>query len=315
MAGDTTPGAQDAQALWDEVTKEREAGVAAAPVVAEEAKPEDTSAETPEANAEAPEKTQEATEKQPEQSDPFAGLSPAVQERLKRLDSIEGQLAVLPQLTQALKTAEGRVAAMQREMDAARTAAKAAPQQAPTQAQISAAQASTDKWNALKRDFPDWADATEELITARLAGVPKNDGVTSQQVEQVVRDSVSAAQAATSRLIEEAKLEGKHPEWRVLINTPQFQEWYGKQPPDVRSLGASEAGRDAIKLLDTYHEAVAMPADKVAEERKAKLAAAASTRPSATPASTAKTVDQMTQKELWDYEAKQGRKRNAGLTY
>lgn len=309
MAGDTAPDAASAKALWDEVTQEREAGtppstpeVVEAPEVIAETTPETTPETTaPAASTDTP--------------DPFAGLSPAVRARLEKLDALETQLAVIPQLSQSLRTAEGRVAALQREMDAAKAAAKVTT--APTTAQIEAAGASTKKWDELRGDFPEWAEATEQFVKASLSGLTAKqvEGMTPEAVEALVQQRLQAERASTTEQIEHAKVEGKYESWKEVINTPQFVEWYGKQPQEIRALGASPQGRDAIKLLDTYHEAIAAPAAKVQEARKNRLQAAVTARPGAAATATAKTVDQMSQQELWEHERKQSARKHAGLTY
>lgn len=309
MAGDTAPTADQGQALWDQVNEEREAGLPPS----DEPKSTESEAETHEA---AVDDAQTATQKQPEpEEDPYAGMSPALRARFEALEARAAQAEQIPQLFQHVKTAEGRVAAIQRELDSAKAAAKATGN-GPSQAQIQAAAQSTDKWDSLRADFPEWADATEQFVKASLQGVSAKqvEGLTPAQVEAMVGERLTAERAATQRAIEEAKVEGKYGDWKAVINTPQFVDWYSKQAADVKALGASDAGRDAIRLLDTYHAAVAAPAAVVQESRQAKLAAAVNTRPSAS-APVAKTVDQMSPKELWEHERKLAAKRNNGRHY
>lgn len=310
MAGDTAPTAEQAQALWDDVNKEREAGDTP-PLTPADSTPTEPSAATPAANADAAKETTPTTIEPEAKTDPPAPVTPA-DPLAERFAALEQQLAVIPQLTQSLRTAEGRVAAMQREMDAARAAAKATPG-GPTTAQIQAAQGSTKKWDELRGDFPEWAEATEQFVKASLAGLTPQQaqGLTPEQLEA----KLSEERATTKRAIQEATVAGKYEDWLDVIHSPPFVDWYGKQGPELRALGASENGRDAIRLLDKYHEATAKPAEVIQEDRKAKLTAAASARPSAAPTSTRKTVDQMTQEELWEYERTRSAKRHAGLNY
>lgn len=309
MAGDTAPTAAEAQAEWDAVNKEREAGLPPSDVA------EDTAnTTTAEATNEQTPNAEPTAEAAPE-DDPYAGLSPALKARLERLETLETQTAQIPQLFQHVKTAEGRVAAIQRELDSAKAAAKATST-GPSQAQIQAAAGSTEKWDSLRTDFPEWAEATEQFVKASLAGLnaKATEGLTPAQVEAMVGDRIASERAATVRAIEEAKVEGKHEDWRQVINTPQFVDWYSKQPADLKALGASENGRDAIRLLDTYRASTAAPAAQVQESRQAKLAAAVNTRPGATTPA-AKTIDQMTPAELWEHERKRAAKQGNGRVY
>lgn len=307
MAGDTAPTAAEAQATWDEVTKEREAGTP--PSI------EPTNDELQTSTEAAIEEPQAATATPPEIEDPYAGLSPALKARLERLETLEQHTAQIPQLFQHVKTAEGRVAAIQRELDSAKAAAKATSN-GPSATQIQAAATSTEKWDSLRTDFPEWAEATEQFVKASLQGHPAKqvDGLTPAQVEAMVGERIASERTATQRAIEEAKVEGKHEDWKAVINTPQFVDWYSKQTADVKALGASESGRDAIRLLDTYRSAAAAPAAQVQESRQAKLAAAVNTRPGAA-APVAKTIDQMTPAELWEHERKRAAKQGNGRVY
>jgi hypothetical protein len=189
----------------------------------------------------------------------------------------------------------------------------------PTRAQIAAASGSVEKWDALKTDFPEWADATEQFVDAKLAGIKFPEGaptVDPNKIAELIEQRVGQVQAEMVKAVEEAKVEGRHPNWREDINTDAFGKWFAVQKPEVQALARSDKGRDAIRMLDLYQEALAKPADKVKEERASKLAAAVSSKPG-TSAATSKSVDEMSPKELWDYEASLAAKRQQkrGLTY
>ena len=133
------------------------------------------------------------------------------------------------QLLHHVKTAEGRVAAMQREFQQAKTAQQSvAPQDAPSQGQIATAAKNPEKWEQLKSDFPEWAGAMEEYVASKLGGIAKqqNAGLTSQQVEALVAERVNQTKAEVARQLEEARIEGKHDDWRSTVNTPEFAAWY-----------------------------------------------------------------------------------------
>lgn len=310
-----------AEALWNEVAQERAAAEAPASELSEpkpsestvtpEVTPADTAAEVGDKPAEA------AAEQTGEKPDPYAGLSPELKARLQRLEQAEEQLALVPQLQQHVRRAEGRVAAMQRELDVAKNAAKAVGN-APTQAQIAAASGNTQKWDALKSDFPEWAEATAEFVAAKLAGINPGQtaGLTPDEVRSLVSQQVAQTRQEALKAIEEAKVEGKHEDWLQVIQSPDFDTWFKSQDDEIKKLAHSPKGRDAIRMLDLFKAAKAAPAEVVQEQRKNKLAAAVSAKPGS--ASTArKTLDQMTPQELWNYEAQRAanRGREQGLTY
>lgn len=247
---------------------------------------------------------------------------PAGQPQAYLPPEVVAALAKIPQLEQAnaqllhhVKTAEGRVAAMQREFQQARQAATTvAPQDAPSQERMAAAAKNPEKWEQLKQDFPEWAGAMEEYVAAKLGSVqPQAPGLTPEQVQELVQTQVTQTKAEMARALEEARIEGKHENWKQEIKTPEFGAWFLAQAPEVRALADSPSARDAIRMLDLYEKAKTKPAAEVRQERSQRLAAAATTRPGQTPPP--KTLDDMSPQELWNYEARQREQTRAQRGY
>ena len=286
-AGDQTPAFESQAAAADENPPQDDAQQAAAGPVADD--------------------PAQAADPEPQAADPLAGLP----------DEVKAALAKIPQLEQAnaqllhhVKTAEGRVAAMQREFQQARAAQTAvAPQDAPSQGQIVTAAKSPEKWEQLKQDFPEWAGAMEEYVAAQLGNARTQQGLTPEQVAGYVQQQVAQTEARMARLVEEARIEGKHENWRDVVKTPEFIAWYTVQSPEIRALADSPAARDAITMLDLYDKARVRPASEVRQERSQRLAAAATVRPGQTPPP--KTLGDMSPEELWNFEAKQREKTRA----
>lgn len=273
-----------------------EADQAAAPP-AEEAAPQDPISEEPPAQA-------------PE--DPFAGLPEAVRQQLAKIDELTQSNA---QLLQHVRSAEGRVAAMQREFQQARQAAtNVAPQDAPSQGQMTAAAKNPEKWEQLKEDFPEWASAMEEYVASKLGAFqPQRAGLTPEVVEGYVQQQVAQTKEEMTRLVEEARIEGKYEDWRDTVKTPEFAAWYAVQSPETKALAASTRAKDAIAMLDLYEKARERPASEVRQQRNQRLAAAVTTRPGQTPPP--KTLDDMSPEELWHYEARRRDKERAERGY
>lgn len=293
------------QELWDQEAKKLDAG--------DESPAEGFQADAPGADEALPQDDDTQAQAQPEQqADPLAGLSDVVRAKLAQIDQLAQSNT---QLMQHVRSAEGRVAAMQRELQQAKAAQQSvAPQDAPTQGQMAAAAANPQKWEQLKADFPEWAGAMEEYVTAKLGSVPRGaPGLTPEQVQELVQQQVSQTKAEMTRAIEEARVEGKYENWREVINTPEFAQWFSVQAPELRALADSSAARDAIRLLDTFHQAKAKPAAEIRQERGARLAAAATTRPGQTPPP--KTLGDMSPEELWNYEAAKREKTKAQRGY
>ena len=241
---------------------------------------------------------------QPE--DPFAGLPEAVRERLGRIETLEQSHS---QLLQHVRTAEGRVAAMQRELMTAKAAQEVvAPQDAPSQVAIDKAAANPEKWNQLKKDFPEWADAMEEYVSSKV-GAPAAPGLTTEQVEQQVSQRVSEIESKMERRIDEVYVEAKHQGWKATVNTPDFIAWYQMQTPETQALASSTDREDAVKMLDIYADSRKRSAADVKQERSRRLEVAATTRPGNTPPP--KSLDDMTEAEIWAHEAAKREKTRA----
>lgn len=274
------------QSVWDEVAAETDAPT-----------PTEPAAQATPAESAAPEPVETVAAKE----DPFATLPEAVKQKLLEIDQIKEHNQ---RLEHELRSAAGRVAAMQREYDKAKTA----QQSQPTQQQVAAAVKNPERWDKLKSDFPEWGDAMEEYLNARLQGLqPGAAGVSPEQISEMVNSQVVNTKAELARAIEEAKIETRHEDWRAEVATPEFTAWMSAQPVEIQKLAESESARDAIRMLDLYAEAKKSTAAGIKQERNARLSVAATQRGSAPPP---KTVDDMSPAELWAYEAKLREKQN-----
>lgn len=293
------------QDLWNEEATKLGAGDMPAPEQ-EASAPQANEAQEPQAQ-EASADGQEPAE-EPAPADPLAGLPEEVKAALGKISQLEQANA---QLLHHVKTAEGRVAAMQREFAQARAAQQSvAPQDAPTQGQMSAAAKNPEKWEQLKQDFPEWAGAMEEYVAAKLGSVkPAAPGLDPQAVAAYVQQQVSQTKAEMARTIEEARIEGKYDDWKNTVNSTDFVQWFTVQSPEVQALANSTSARDAIRMLDLFHDTKKRSATEIRQERGARLAAAATVRPGQTPPP--KTLDDMSPAELWNYEAAQREKTRA----
>ena len=291
---------EEAQNVWNEEAKKLDAGDTPPAFEAQSIEPVDPPQDP---------NPEPASEPESKIEDPLAGLPEEVRAALGKITQLEEANA---QLLHHVKTAEGRVAAMQREFQQARQAAtQVAPQDAPSQGAIAAAAKNPEKWEQLKQDFPEWAGAMEEYVGAKLSGM--QSGVQAMQVVDYVQEQLAAERAQMKAAIEEARVEGRHENWRDTVNSPDFAQWYAIQPADVKALAESSAARDAIKMLDLFNSVKAKPASDIKQERGARLAAAATSRPGQTPPP--KTIGDMSPEELWNYEAQKREKQLADRGY
>jgi hypothetical protein len=278
VADDEMLSAQDAQKAWDEEANRTD------PV---ELAPE----------------TQPEPEPVLEPDDPFAGLPPALMEKLNKIDDLQ---RANEDLKNHVKAAEGRVAAWQRERDQQRQQAEIV---APTRAEVSTASANPEKWNQLKDDFPEWAEAMEEYVSSRVG--QSAQGVSPDQINALIEQRTAQIRNETRETVEYAKLETKHEDWKETVNSPEFLSWVNTQPVNVYNLIDSPKATDAVKVLDLYKSATKTPTlstvDQIKSQRKATLSNALSTKPGVPRQS--KTIDSMSPEELWNYEARQLKKR------
>lgn len=275
---------------WNSVLQER-----TAPPEENTSPPEAGTEEAPVAEAADAAPAPEAT---PAEADPYANLSPEVQAKLKRFDEIA---ATQSQLINELQAAKGRIGALQSQWDKARSQTAAAP----TQTQVAAAAKDPEKWESLKKDFPEWGDAISEFVETRLGSLAAQaKGPAQEEIEQLVAQRTEAAAADLEWKFNLALVSVKHPNWKSDINTDDFKQWFAGQPKELQALANSRDGADAIRVLDLYYGDKAKPAASVIDERKQRQAAAAGVHKPSSGAVTSKRVEDMTLKELWDYEAR-----------
>jgi hypothetical protein len=297
---------EEVQDVWNEEAAKLEAGEESPANELKADAPEGDPTEPPQENPDDQETAQAAPEEKP---DPLAEIRASMSAEIEALKQSNAQLM------HHVKTAEGRVAAMQREFQFARAAQQSvAPQNAPSQGQMSAAAKNPEKWDQLREDFPEWASAMEEYVAAKIGGIqPQQPGIRPEEVKDYVQQQLVAERAEMTKLIEEARVEGKYENWREVVNTPDFMQWFTAQPPEVRTLADSAKAGDAIRMLDLFHQTKTKPASEIKQERGARLAAAATTRPGQTPPP--KSMDDMSPAELWNYEASKREKSRAQRGY
>jgi len=230
------------------------------------------------------------------ETDPLRNVPPELLERIDNLQKANEDLK------NHVRAAEGRVAAWQREREEQKLAA-------PTQNELAKATVNPEKWEQLKQDFPEWAEAMEEYVGSKV-GQP-SQGVSREQLNKLIEERTSEIRTEAMEAIEYAKLETRHSDWKETINSEDFVKWINSQPVNVYSLIDSPKAADAAKVIDLFKSAKVPTTTTVAEiknQRKATLSNAVVTKPGESRQS--KTLDNMTPEELWNYEARQRLKRN-----
>lgn len=262
----------------------------------------DVAAEREDPPQNAPEQQSVAAEPEVRESapaaDPLADVNPEVRSRLAKLDELA---TAMPQLVNELREARGRIGSLQSQW----AKAQQQLQSQPSQAQIAAAK-TPDKWEALKKDFPEWGDAISEFFDHRAAALGRQTGPSQEEIEQLVTQRAEAATAGLKKQLNEALVTAAHRGWRDTVKTPEFSSWFQAQPAEVQNLAGSTQAEDAIRMLDLYDTAKrAKPVTEVKQERSQRLAAAASAPTRAAGGVTSKKFEDMTPKEQWDFMARE----------
>lgn len=211
--------------------------------------------------------------------DPWAGVAPALREQMEGMNQ---RMASLDEITARLKTAEGRVSALQSELAKKATQdVKKTPGAAPSAAQVDAA--STDaEWEELKEDFPEWANALERRIAA---------------TNESVRSLISKEQARMTEEVERRIVSIKHPGYQKTIQDPDFKTWFQAQPAEFQKLANSMKADDAITVLDGYAAARGKGPSRI-QDRKKRLQEAATIPKGSQQQAPIKSEADMTEAEL-----------------
>jgi hypothetical protein len=229
-------------------------------------------------------------------ADATQGGVEGVQAEQALMDKISGLESMLGQVTQRLRNAEGHIGGLNSQLkQQVQTAQQVTARggDAPTAGEIRAAQANPEKMNALKRDYPEFADAMESALNERLSALEQRLATQQQPAQQ---SGVSYEEIANLR--SEMAVEIRHPGWKDRVQTPEFSGWLRRQPREVQMLAASDSPQDAVRLLDLHNDA----SSSVTSQRTQRLASAAAIPSGRSGSNTrAKAVEDMTPQEYWAY--------------
>jgi hypothetical protein len=286
---ETTNPQDEAQKIWDQLQAEDE-GRAQPPTETNEFPPEAKQAPTDPADQAPAENHNADTADATKTSDEAV---PTGEQAL--MDKIAGLETMLSQVTTRLRNAEGHIGGLgsqlkQQVQTAQQVTAKGG--EAPTAGEIRAAQTNPEKMEALKRDYPEFADAMESALNERLGALESQ----LKQVQQPVQQGVSQDEIASLRA--EMAVEVRHPGWKDRVQTPEFVGWLQRQQREVQMLAASNSPQDAVRLLDLHSEAT-----KAATSQKSQRLNSAAAIPSGRAGANAraKAVEDMTPEEYWSY--------------
>lgn len=110
---------------------------------------------------------------------------------------------------------------------------------------------SDEKWEALKEDYPDIAEAMEAQLNGirsqyegELSRIKGEVEPLKQYHQQTQHDQHISSQMQA--------LESQHPDWREVVRTEDYNQWLQTQPPRIQELMESTDAADNIFLLNTF---------------------------------------------------------------
>lgn len=248
-------------------------------------------------------------ETEAEEVDPWSGVNPALK---ATFDALQQKVSTFDQLTQRLQSSEGRIGALQRELQQQRNAAEKAAQAvnaAPTQEQMAEASASSKMWEELKEDFPEWAEALEAKTGEVRSAVSKEIATLQSKIDSITAqpEAVGGKIDEIVRTFETKLLTIKHPTWRTMTASPEYREWLQSQTADIQHKAANSVDAlECIEILDAYTSGSkpAKTAAEIAAERQARLASAATNVRGGKRSVPTKSVDDMSPEEYRAYISK-----------
>lgn len=286
-AQETINPQDEAQKIWDQLDAE-ESG---------RAQPPSDAPEDPPAHKQAP--TESADPAPADQADaPQGSDEPAPTGEQVLLDKIAGLEAMLGQVTQRLRNAEGHIGGLgsqlkQQLATAQQVTAKGGD--APSPGEIRKAQSDPEAMARLKADYPEFADAMESALNERLSALEQQ---LLKQAQQPAQAPQGVSPEEIAKLRAEMAVEVRHPGWQDRVKTPEFVGWLTRQPREVQLLAASDSPQDAVRLLDLHSEAT----KSTTSQRTQRLSAAAAIPSGRSGANVRqKAVEDMTPEEYWAY--------------
>lgn len=223
-------------------------------------------------------------------------------------DEERALLRQIPDVVQLVKATVGRVGSIQSQLA---TMGKAAAQQsagpAPTAKQIDKAAVSPEKWEALKKDFPDWAEGVEAYVASRTPSA--SPAVDPQALARHIEGQLAKRLQAQREEDAMEVVSAFDADWQKKASTQEFRAWIESQPAEYQQRALSTWKPSEILATMRDFDA-SMKQQKPAAQPKARLASTVIPRATSRP-NLSKPVEEMTPGEYWAYldsqEAKQAR--------
>lgn len=188
---------------------------------------------------------------------PYGDLDPAIVARIRQEVAKDTE----QQFSGRIRNLEGHIGGLKQKLDGmashmkeAKETAQKAGGDAPSQQQINAAVGDGEKMAALREDFPEFAEALDELSANLKGKTPEEDANFLNEVNET-RRAAAQATAELAEMREMRALDRAHPKWETVVSTDGYQNWLANQPYNIQNVANnSPHARDAIAILDMYEE-------------------------------------------------------------
>lgn len=198
-----------------------------------------------------PQQEQPPEPEQEQDDDPWAGVPSALREQIQ---SISERINTIDNIDYRLKQTERRLGGIQNEFYAAQKAAKESPK-GPTPEELEAASKSQKKWDEMKEDFPEIADAIESKLAETK---PPDIEALREEIRAEFKQEDHANQDLERRLVGIA-----HRDWQTIVQSDDYRQWLNKQSQVIQEKALyGQTADDAIDVLDRYKASKKKPPDK-----------------------------------------------------
>jgi hypothetical protein len=189
---------------------------------------------------------QPTTETQSDTSDPWAN---ATEQQRAEYERIRQENA---QLQHKFQSHDGRVVSLRNKITELE---QQLAQRATSPTSQESAALSTPELEEFANEYPDIANAVDQLVNHRLREERAKIQNELTQLDTRFNQTIQPFREAEVQRTQQQQLQAlgaRHPDWREVAQSADFLEWLNVQPEPVRTLYNSDSADDASWLLDTF---------------------------------------------------------------
>jgi hypothetical protein len=177
-------------------------------------------------------------------------------------------------LEQANRSNQGRLGAMQRQLNQSQPQSQSqsqsasADKQQPSAKDVNEALQTPEKWKVFGDEYPDIHAAVE----SRMEQVSRQNETTTQQLIKDAIQPLQAAETARKDTQEMAALNAAHNDWEQVTASDDFKSWIKQQPEQMRRMLDGDTSHEVSTVLNIYKGAQAKQPNSPVAQIKAQRA-------------------------------------------